>query len=92
MTKKIKYKYQDMKEIMLTKTYFLFYSKIIWPATGIYTDRIGLELVQKHADSSLFFEAYEKLTKETIDYLVNANRIKPPQNRVISGIVSNKKN
>lgn len=82
MVKRVKYKYQDMKDIMLSKTYFLFYSKIIWPAYSIYENRDKYEL-EHNPDATLFFNAYEKLSKESIIYLVDKKRISEPTNSKI---------
>lgn len=89
MTNKVKFKYDDLKEIMLTKTYFLFNSKILWPAVAIYSSREEFGLTNDNADSTIFFKGYKRLTIATIDYLTKKKLMNLPTNQQIASILQN---
>lgn len=73
---KFKYKHKETKNILLTKIYFLFYSKITWPVyQEIYRHR-KKELIDKgHPDSPPLFNLYKRLTKQTYDYLLKGGHV-----------------
>ncbi len=76
--KKVKYKYQEMKAIMLTKIYFLYYSKITWPVFHrIYNDRKILK-IDGNPDYDSFVKNYKRLTKQTQKYLQDGGHIGKP--------------
>lgn len=75
---KVKYKYQDMKNIMLTKIYFLYYSKITWPVFHrIYNNRTIIK-IEGNPDYHSFLKNYKRLTKRTQDYLQKSGHIGAP--------------
>jgi hypothetical protein len=66
---------KDKKEFILTRTYFSFYSSILWPLYNknikkniLYTD-IRDYLKEHHRDSDKLFKLYEDLTKRCVEYL-----------------------
>jgi hypothetical protein len=67
-----------MKEIMMTKIYFLYYSKISWPVFHrIYNERKILK-IDKNPDYNSFLRNYKRLTKQTQEYLQNAGHVGAP--------------
>jgi hypothetical protein len=79
MANKVKYKYTDMKDITLTKIYFLYFSKIIWPVyQEIYKHRKAELISAKHAGAEFLFEKYEQLTRESYRYLITKKHVYPP--------------
>ena len=72
----------NVKDMLLTKVYFLFISKIMAPARNIYNDRVSLGL-DTHPDTEIIVDKYEKLTKESHEYLIKKNKIRKPVDGVI---------
>jgi hypothetical protein len=70
-----KYEYDPMKSIMLTKVYFLYFSKIVWPVyQELYRNRKQELLDRGHPGESLF-KNYERLTRDAYAYLVKGGHI-----------------
>lgn len=79
MANRVKYKYTDMKDIMLTKIFFLSYSKIVWPVYHEIYSKQREELLQRgHPDSPALFINYEHLTKQTYEYLLKGGHVGEP--------------
>lgn len=76
---RFKYKHKETKDILLTKIYLLFYSKITWPVyQEIYRFR-RKDLIEKgYPDSPSLFKNYERLTKQTYDYLLKGGHVGKP--------------
>lgn len=70
------YKHKETKNILLTKIYFLFYSKITWPVyQEIYLHRKRGLITRGHPDSPPLFKLYKRLTKQTYEYLLKGKHI-----------------
>lgn len=69
------YKHKETKNILLTKIYFLFYSKITWPVYQEIYQNGKEELLRAHPDSPPLFKLYERLTKKSYDYLLKGEHI-----------------
>jgi len=68
-----------MKDIILTKIHFLYFSKIIWPVyQEIYNNRKDELMAAKHAGTELLFQKYEQLTRQSYNYLIDKNYVSPP--------------
>lgn len=71
------YQNAETKRITLTRIYFLYYSKIIWPVhANIWTKMKG-RLQAEHDDAKFYFSKYQNLSNEAIEYLVSQNLIAP---------------
>lgn len=88
MIGKVRYKYSFMKEVMLTKVYFLYYSKIIWPVYSyIYDKHKDVLLNDKQPNAKHIFENYESLTKEAYKYLISKGHVDAPSEPKIRTII-----
>jgi len=66
----IKFKYDDQKDITLTRIYFLYYEKIAWPAMEkIYKIERSILIEKKHPGIEDLYSKYEELCKKTYKYL-----------------------
>lgn len=89
MAKQVRYKHQDMKKIIFTKIYFLYYSKIIWPVFHqIYQKHKEKLLETKQPNAKAIFDNYERLTKETYTYLLNGGYVEKPVEEKILAIIT----
>ena len=76
---KVKYKYQALKDITLTRIYFLYFEKIIWPVYDKIYRAERFELIKrKHPGINELINKNEALTKETYDFLVTNNYVTKP--------------
>jgi hypothetical protein len=71
------FKKQTVKDALLTRTYFLFYSKVLWPVHREIWSTNRPELLKNHDDSKFIFPRYKGLSKETIEYLTEKDLIAP---------------
>ena len=69
------YPTDDIKRITLTRIYFLYYSKVLWPVHASIWTTLRDTLEKDHDDSPFYFRKYRELSKETIEYLVRQNQI-----------------
>ena len=79
--KATKYKNEEIKRITLTRIYFLFYSKVLWPVSFAIWDQKD-KLLSKHDDSKFILPMYAKLTKETVNYLGSQKVIAVPKQHI----------
>ncbi|MES2874330.1 MAG: hypothetical protein V4708_11455 [Bacteroidota bacterium] len=85
---KVRYKYDDQKKITLTRIYFLYYEKIIWPVyEKLYKVERELLLKSKHPGTAELFEKYEVLTKRTYDFLLEHKYVGWPSEELIADIL-----
>ncbi|MBK5283769.1 MAG: hypothetical protein JJE25_00045 [Bacteroidia bacterium] len=80
MSNKIRYKYDDMKELTQRRIYLLYYSKVLWPVkTKIYGEQFET-LLKHHDDSKYILKKYVTMTLDTLNFLGERNLIekKPP--------------
>lgn len=88
---KVKYKYDAQKEITLTRIYFLYYEKIIWPVyEKLYSQEKDKLLERGHPGTNELFKKYETLTKETYDFLLEKHYVGKPTESLILNIVERK--
>jgi uncharacterized membrane protein len=93
MINKVKYKYADMKEIMLTKVYFLYYSKILWPVYSHILDKHrDALLAMKQPNAQTLFSNYERLTRETYKFLISKGYVERPSEPKILAIINSAEN
>lgn len=78
--KTTKFKKDSVKDAILTRTYFLYYSKILWPVHREIWSVDRPDLLKHHDDSIFIFPRYQRLSKETIEYLTGKNLIAPNKN------------
>lgn len=77
--KKIRYKYDDQKDITLTRIYFLYYEKVIWPVYQNLYRNIKEDLIkQGHPGTQEMFLKYEELTKKTYKFLLQKKYVGRP--------------
>ncbi len=77
------YKNDKIKDITLTRIYFLFYSKVLWSVdTGIWEQREIL--LSDHDDSKFIIPRFAKITQETVKYLTDRGLIAPNKDHIKS--------
>jgi hypothetical protein len=91
--RKIRYKYDDQKDVILTRIYFLYYEKIIWPVyQNLYRD-VKEDLIQRgHPGTKQLFEKYEDLTKKTYQYLLKRGYVGTPTESEIQKLIVDNNN
>lgn len=86
--KKIRYKYDDQKDITLTRIYFLYYEKIIWPVYQHLYREVKEELLKRgHPGTNELFAKYEDLTKKTYKFLLEKKYVGMPTEQEILKLV-----
>lgn len=91
--KKIKYKYDAQKEITLTRIYFLYYEKIIWPVYQHLYKQERDDLIKRgHPGTKELFEKYENLTKRTYKFLLDKKYVGKPTETEILNLIDDKNN
>lgn len=89
MVSKVRYKYNDQKIIMLTKVYFLYYTKVSWPVGhSIYSQRKHLQL-DSNPDYQVMIKNYIRLTKETQEFLFKNKQIGKPHTSWMVEVLNN---
>jgi hypothetical protein len=71
------YSKDEIKDITLTRIYFLYYSKVLWPIDEHIWKNLKDKLLQEHDDSKFIFPRFKKLSKETIEHLATKKVIEP---------------
>ena len=69
IAKKSRYENDEFRAITLTRIYFLFYSKILWPVHKHIWTKLRPTLISGHDDSKHIFPRFKKLAKEVIEEL-----------------------
>lgn len=87
--KKIRYKYDDQKNITLTRIYFLYYEKIIWPVyQNLYRDIKEDLIKQGHPGTQELFLKYEDLTRRAYKFLLDKKYVgKPTESEILKLVV-----
>jgi hypothetical protein len=63
------YENDSIKTMTLTRIYFLYYSKILWPVHAIIYTEMKEQLNRIHDDAKFYLPKYEALSHEAIDFL-----------------------
>lgn len=66
---------EETRKITMTRIYFLYYSKIIWPVHANIWTKMKDRLQAEHDDAEFYFIKYQNLSIEAIEYLSNQNLI-----------------
>lgn len=75
IAKNTKYSSEDIQRITLTRIYFLYYSKLLWPIHAVIWTKMKDSLSELHDDAKFYFPRYQSLSKESIDYLTEQKLI-----------------
>lgn len=87
--KKIRYKYSEQKNIMLTRINFLYYEKIMWPVYESFFKRgVRSQLEeQNHPGTDKLFAKYEELTAKSYLFLIEKQYVGEPTEPEIARIL-----
>ena len=76
---KIKFKNSNLKDLTLTRIYFLYFKKIIWPVYDkIYRYEKDELIKRKHSGINELIKKYEDLIKESYNFLLDKNYVSKP--------------
>jgi hypothetical protein len=85
---KVEYNHENFKDIMLTRIYFLYYEKIIWPVNQkLYEQRVDL-INAEHPGAKGLFDKFEELTKKAYTFLIDKGYVEKTNDPGIGEILN----